>query len=130
MKTKLVLLALTISVCLNVFMLLSSNGDEKLIVASNSQLKCLESWKGIKNKTPVYGPEIFKEHYVVSLKDVPVKSFKYEAGGCFYDSISLSATPEQLSSRIEHIESRGFNEFYFYKSPNNKNVFDIYAIRR
>ncbi|MGX5915006.1 hypothetical protein ACR0ST_09770 [Aliidiomarina sp. Khilg15.8] len=98
------------------------------MIASTSQLECLENWKGaMKVVSEVDYPEHFEGHYIISIPKMSNKKLYAEYSGCFYDAHSMATSVDGILSIYSHFQSEwGYEDVSIYKSPDKENAI-IYA---
>jgi hypothetical protein len=95
---------------------------ERLILVTYQQKACLNSWVGIENEYPIYGPEIFEEHSLVSVKKHFSDKFESDLAACFYDSHTESVNYRKIPDSAHLLKNTGSAQVYFYKSINSEEV--------
>ena len=121
-----VILLLFTSLAFNAYFYFSEVKETRYIIVNHEQKSCLDSWRGLDQVSPIWGPQIFEDHFLVTINEPSGSSFEFEASSCFHNSILTNATAENLPDKVKFLKSRGAKRVYFYKSMN-EDVFSIFG---
>ena len=100
--------------------------DDKWIIVNTSQKLCLDKLRGVKNEQAIYGPEIFKNHSLITLNSNLAKDFTFELSSCFYNSIIENVHVTELEIPLDLMSKNGTKDLYFYKSAHS-DIVTIYG---
>ena len=123
---------LLVSVLINVvfvsifFVANKSSTGGKVLIVTNEQLNCLSSWRKKQfDREPLFGPDMFKGHYVIRVDDIPENtSFEFEFSGCFYSAFSENVSGvESLQNYLNLYKEQGFDKVGFYKSADSSSIY-------